>query len=149
MSDGKYLEALDLLSKQSHTQIGIFAVPLGIVLVQLRFISQIDSLLLSIVTTTALVSLFVGVAIAWWMWVLISGFQAKEVLTSGQGFKRGCKGSVYLAWYEGQMAKSNIQLTEDWITSHISKFEKPVLFSAIAGYGSLFLMLLIVVWSVP
>lgn len=149
MSNEKYLDALELLSKQSHTQIGIFAVPLGIVLAQLRFISQIDSFFLSMATTLAMVSLFIGVAIAWWIWALVAAFQAKEVLTSDEGFDQNSKGSIYLAWYERQMTKSNIQLNESWVTSHIAKFEKPIILSLCFGYGSLLLMLLIVIWSSP
>ncbi|MGX9349649.1 hypothetical protein ACS3QZ_00450 [Shimia sp. W99] len=149
MKEEAYLDALDLLSKQTRTQIGVFAVPLGIVLAQLRFISQIDSLLLSLVATTALVSLFIGVAIAWWMWALVAGFHAREVLTSAEGYGSGSRGSIYMAWYESQMARSNIQLSEDWITGHISRFEKPIIISLASGYGSLFLMLIIVIWSSP
>ncbi|WVX49817.1 hypothetical protein ROLI_029120 [Roseobacter fucihabitans] len=144
--ESNYVEALKEVSSQSKSSIGVCALPLGILLAQLRFLAQVESVWLSLWTSIAAIALFCGVLIAWYMSVFIQCTLAMEIYRKNGNTT--VKGQHYLAFLKRLTKQDELPFTEQGMVAISEPLVLPFWTFTIVGYVSLLVLLLSIVWGV-
>ena len=147
MSEENYIEALEETVKMSKSSMGIFGIPLALLLSQFRFLAAIDSVLISLLATVSAIIFFLGTIIAFDLNNRTHFLLAKEKLMLG-GNSVG-KGFQYLEYIEEFLEKSNIEISESALVEQASILMNPLKYLIYFGYSSIVLLLIIVVWTPP
>ncbi|MEL0436304.1 hypothetical protein [Phycobacter sp. K97] len=144
--DTNYLEAMSEVSDQSKASIGISSVPLGIILVQLRYLANVDTTWIKVLATGGVVTLFIATVLAWMMAVTIQSTYAMELYR--RDGKESVKGSDYAKWILS-LAKDPAAYTEHYALSVSRKLVVPFWVLCSIGYLSLFALVIAIIWQSP
>ncbi|MEP2533476.1 hypothetical protein [Shimia sp.] len=144
--DSNYLEALKEIAEQSRRSVAISSVPLGIVLVQLRYLASVDSIWLQLIATVAVSSLFIATFLAWYVSMTVqSTFELELYRRDGNESQ---KGRLYYDWVLS-IAKNPNVFTEPHAVSILRKLVGPFWAFASIGYVALITLILSLIWSSP
>jgi hypothetical protein len=141
----QYLDALREVVRQGTTGVAVFAIPLGLLLTQLRLLLAIDHFFIKLLSTVSLLAFATGVVIAFITRTLSEQLLAKEMLIAN-GNNSG-KGFEYLRFMEKLWSKSGQDISEQGLISNAKKVQKPIIICLVIGYGTSVLLILFAIWS--
>ncbi|UWQ77874.1 hypothetical protein K3725_11130 [Leisingera sp. S132] len=144
--DTSYLEALAEVTDQSKASIGIASVPLGIILVQLRYLANVEGTWIKVLATGGVVTLFIATVLAWLMAMTIQSTYAMELYR--RDGKESVKGRDYANWILS-LAKDPAAYTELYALNVSRKLVVPFWVLCSTGYLSLFALVVAIIWQSP
>ena len=144
--DSNYLDALSEVAAQSKSSITISSVPLGLILVQLRYLTQVDSFWLQLFATIAVSALFIGTLIAWYLAMIVQSTYAFELFR--RDGKVSEKGQIYVSWILS-LSKGRDLYNEEYVVRVSSILVGPFWLLTAFGYFSLMIFMLALIWQTP
>ncbi|OIQ45927.1 MAG: hypothetical protein BM558_01655 [Roseobacter sp. MedPE-SW] len=144
--DSNYLDALSEVSDQSKASIGVASVPLGLILVQLGYLANVESTWLKVFATTGVVTLFIATLLAWTMAMTIQATYAMELYR--RDGNESVKGQDFAKWILS-LAKDSTAYTEQYALNISQGLVWPFWVLCSFGYLSLFILVLSIIWQSP
>ncbi|GLP85455.1 hypothetical protein GCM10007921_10150 [Tritonibacter mobilis] len=144
--DSNYLDALKEAVEQSKASIGISSVPLGIILLQLKYLAEVSSLLLKLLATMGVFTLFAATILAWFLAITFQSTYAMEVYN--RNGVRSEKGNKYAAWIVSY-GRGGSAFGEEHLINVSRTLVGPFWILCLIGYACLIMFILALIWQTP
>lgn len=144
-NNDNFFAALEIGIDNGKASLAVASVPLGILLVQLRYLAALDVFWIRLLATATVASLFAATILAWLLlniyrsWYLIETFKKNGNIPQ--------KGRSVMTWITKDMSPGE-NASEDIVLVAVSRLVKPFWITCVLGYFGLIILVFGLIWVI-